>query len=154
MKRIIAILACATMLLSFSACVETAHTGGTVESQTTSEEQQVEQVMLEQDGIKVVYKGLNTGGFFGPTMKVYIENNTDKNIIVQVNEFSVNDFMVNPLFSQDVAANKKANGEISILQSYLDENSITKIETIELTFVIIDDDFNTLLESGLIKITL
>ena len=56
--------------------------------------------------------------------------------------------MVSALLSADVYAGKKSFDDITLLQSDLDENGVTDIETIETSFRILDQDFNTIAESG------
>ena len=68
-----------------------------------------EQVLLDQDDIKITLKSLDFDGFYGPELKVLIENNSDKSIIVQTRDSSVNDIMIETMFSCNVAAGKKAN---------------------------------------------
>jgi len=83
-----------------------------------------------------------------------VENNSDKAVTVQVKDVSVNGFMVDPAFSSDVLPGKKAFDTISFLESDLQENNITDITTIELTFDIFDSvEFNTIYESENITIS-
>lgn len=100
------------------------------ETQKQEEEQPAESVLFEGQGV-VIY---NTGfeeDWLGQTIKVRIENNTEKNLTIQTREESVNGYMVDPIFSVDVGAGKKAVGGITFMDSSLEEAGITEIETIE-----------------------
>lgn len=96
-------------------------------------------VFYDTDGIKIVGKGLsNDDSIFGPGLIVYIENNTEKNITVQVRDTSVNGFMVEPGMSQDVVSGKKAITAVTFFSSDLEENGIEDITEIETSFHIFD----------------
>lgn len=98
-------------------------------------------VFYDVDGIKIVGKGLSTDdSIFGPGLIVYIENNTEKNITVQVRDTSVNGFMVSPSMSQDVVGGKKAISAVTFFSSELEENGIEDITEIETSFHIFDMD--------------
>ena len=98
-------------------------------------------VFYDNDGIKIVGKGLSTDdSIFGPGLIVYIENNTEKNITVQVRDTSVNGFMVDPSMSQDVVSGKKAISAVTFFSSDLEENGIEDITEIETSFHIFDMD--------------
>lgn len=113
-----------------------------------------EQVVLDQDDIKITIKSLSFDGFFGPSLKLLIENNRSSNITVQVRNSSINDVMVEPMFSCDVASGKKANDEISFMSSDLKEANITTIKNIEFSFHIFDtDSWDTVLDSDLINLS-
>ena len=108
-----------------------------------------EQVVFDQEGITITVKGLDLeDSFFGPEISVLIENNYDKDITVQVRNISINDVMVDAIFSSDVATGKKANDGITIMEDYLDTANIQTIKTIELSFHIFDSDtWDTIIDS-------
>ncbi|MDL2324027.1 hypothetical protein LJC61_02590 [Ruminococcaceae bacterium OttesenSCG-928-A16] len=115
------------------------------------------QVLVEQDGIKITYKGIATDGFIGPEVKVLVENDTEKAITVQVRDLSINGFVVNTSMSADVPAGKKANDTISIFSSSLEENDIKpeEIKDIEFTFHVFESDgWDTLFDTEIITITI
>lgn len=99
-----------------------------------------ETVLLDKDDIKITAKSISYDSWLGTEIKLLIENNTQKNIIVQADNFSVNGIMIDPLFSANVAAGKKANDEITISDDDLEIANITTIKDIEFDFRIINDD--------------
>lgn len=112
-------------------------------------------VLYDANGIKVVGKYVDEDSFWGAAVLLYIENNTEKNIVVSCKDLSVNGFMVTALLYGDVYAGKKTVDDITLLSSDLEENSITKIEEIELSFHIYDSDtYDTIVDSEPIKLTL
>lgn len=99
-----------------------------------------EQVIFDKDGIKVTVKGLSSDDFFGPAVKVLVENGSDQNITVQTRNCSVNGLMMDPMFSCDVAAGKKANDTIAFMNSQLETAQISTIASIEFYLNIFDSD--------------
>lgn len=99
-----------------------------------------EQVLVEQDGIKVTAKELVKDSFLGYGLKLLIENNSSKNLGVGCDALIVNDYMVNELFSASVAAGKKSNETMYILSSELEKAGINNIGQIETYFHIYDED--------------
>lgn len=92
-----------------------------------------------EDGIKVIVKGLSEDkSIFGPSIVVYIENNSDKDITVQARDVSINGFMVETIFSSDVLIGKHAVDAITFLSADLEENEITSIDEVELSFHIFE----------------
>lgn len=109
----------------------------------------------EGNGVKVVVKGLaEDSSFFGPSMIIYMENTSDKNITVQARDVSINGFMVEPIFSSDVVAGKRAVDTMTFMSSELEENGITTMETAELSFHIFESDgWNTIVDTDTVTIT-
>ncbi len=107
-----------------------------------------ETVLLDQDGIRVVATGLVEEEWLGPEVSVLIENNSNKPVIIQASYAAINGAMVYPILSSEVAAGKKANETISFYQSDLDIAGITRIQTIELVLLVLDNEsYETLITS-------
>lgn len=112
-----------------------------------------EQVLLDQDGIKVTLKSLEFEGMFGPSLKVLVENDTEEPITVQTRDSSINDVMVETMFSSEVASGKKANDSITFMESELAHAEITTIKDIEFKLHIFNSDtWNGILDSDTIRI--
>jgi hypothetical protein len=113
------------------------------------------EVLVDSNGVKVVAKGLSAdGSFWGPGVILYIENNSEQDITVQVRDVSVNGFMVDSTMSEDVVVGKKAISAVQFFSSDLEENSITDITDVELYFHIFDlDSWETIFDSDVINIT-
>ena len=123
---------------------------GQVSVETTQEETQdvVEEIagqeVYNENDIRISYTGIEYDDIYGVTVKLKIENGSDKHIIVQPDNSSINGIMVDAIMSQDVLAGKVANGELKIFNSYLEDNNITKVENVETTLLILDEEYNTL----------
>lgn len=168
-KRLLALIFAALMAASLTACggdtstptvtqdeqaTQTGEEADQAGSETTEErEAPAEQVvLLDQNNLKITYTGIGED-FLGPQVSLLIENNSDQNYTVQTQGVSVNGFMMEPFFSEDVAPGKKSNCSISFLADDFSENGITEIENIELTFHVCDSEtFQTIFDSSVINI--
>lgn len=112
------------------------------------------EVFYDQNGIKIIGKGLSTeGSFWGPGLILYIENSSDKDFTVQVRDVSVNGFMIEPTLSQDVLIGKKALTAVTFFDTDLEENGITDISDIEASFHVFDmDSWDTIVDTEPVKI--
>lgn len=119
-----------------STSVPTQTTPAPVPSGVTLEQQ----VIYDKDGIRVTVTGLGTDDFWGPAINVLVENTTSRNITVQTRNASVNDLMLDPMFSCDVAAGKKANDQIVLMSSDLENMGISTIASIEFILHVFDSD--------------
>lgn len=109
----------------------------------------------EGNGVKIVVKGLaKDESIFGPSLVVYIENTGDKDVTVQARDVSINGFMVDAMFSCDVVADKRAVDTITFMETDLEENEITAIEDVELSFHVFDmAEWETIVDTEVVKIT-
>lgn len=112
-------------------------------------------VAYEGNDIKIVIKGLTENdSIFGPSIIVYIENNSGRDVTVQTRDVSVNGFMVDPIFSCDVCAGKHAVSSITFLDSELEDNDIEEITDTELSFHVYDfDAWDTVVDTDVVRIT-
>ncbi len=108
---------------------------------------------MDKNGVKIVFQKLDNESFWGTEVYVYVENNRDEDIVVQIDEISVNGYMITPIFSCDVLPGKKAFDTMAFLDSDLEENNITSIEEMELVFNVIDrNTWDTIFSSDTITV--
>lgn len=110
-----------------------------------------QQEIFNQDGIKVTVKGFDQDSS-GPYLNVLVENDSDRNIVIQTKNSSLNGYMIDFLFSCDVAPGKKANDKILMDLRSIDLSGIGKIYDIDFDLVILDDNFSTIAENNNIHI--
>lgn len=111
-----------------------------------------EQVLFETNGIKVTAKEI-TNGFLGPELKILVENASDKDITLELDDIAVNDYMVTAFLYEEVAAGKKSNTSFSIYSSTLKDAGITNIGKLDLYFYIIEQStYNRIYESDGIEL--
>ena len=112
--------------------------------------------VLNQDGLEVIVRGVKTGdSTWGPEIQLFLQNQTGRDIIVQLDDFSINGFMVSPIFSVNIKDGKVAYYSISLSQDELDINGIDRIDSMEGHFVVVDpNSWDTIFESDLVTIQL
>lgn len=99
-------------------------------------------------GIRIVGKTVDENSFWGTAILLYCENSSGRNATITVDNMSVNGFMIEPYFSSTVYDGKKSFDEITLMSSELEDNGITSIDEIELSFTIYDPDtFDTIAQS-------
>lgn len=110
------------------------------------------ETLFESNGVKIIGQYVDENSFWGSAIVLYVENNSDKNVIVQCDELSVNGFMITALMSDTVYAGKKCISDITLLESDLEENGITEISNVQTSFKILDENFKTIAESEKVNI--
>ena len=87
------------------------------------------------------------------TIDVYVENPTDTTIYVALVETSVNDCMIDPYFTVEIAEGKKANECFSFMKEDLDRNNITEsIDKIAFKVAVYDSEWAELWRSDEVSI--
>ena len=83
-------------------------------------------VLLDNEQCKMVVTGFETDDIWGYTMKVYLENKTEKELMFSVDGVAVNGFMCDPFWAEAVAAGKCSNTGITWYTETLEESGITE----------------------------
>ena len=98
-----------------------------------------ELVLVNDENMVITVKEFDEDGFWGPTMKVYLENKTDKQLMYSIDSCAVNGVMNDPFWAKELPAGSKANAEISWtdLSGNAASAGITKVE---LCFKVYDSD--------------
>jgi hypothetical protein len=155
-KKILSFVFAAMLALSLVACgsAESETTGTAKPSNPTGSSSSTqegtkpsgtskEQVLVEDENITVKVTGTQEDSLWGYTVKVYLENNTDKDLMFSVDDVSVNGFMCDPFWASTVAAGKKANEKITFSEKSFEENGIEAVEEITFTLHVYDsNDFS------------
>lgn len=155
MKKLLTLLAAAALFLTLTACgkedtsQETApspseQTTSTTQPTTTAPSQpeaKFEEIVLV-DNQEVTFKITNVTNdpIWGYTLKVFMENKTDLDLMFTVENVSINGYMCDPFWATSVSAGKKANQSISWLESTLKENGIEAVEEITFTLRAYDNN--------------
>jgi len=112
-----------------------------------------EQVLLDQDSIKITAKEYVDDSIWGEGIKVLIENSGDKNVTVSCNALIVNNYMIYDFFVAEVAAGKKANETIYLSSNQLEAAGIDCIGQVEIYFHVYDDEtYDTIFDSDVVTI--
>lgn len=106
------------------------------------------ELLYEQDGIRVVYRGIETNWMDEPVLSVFVENASDINCTIHVEDVSVNGFMVYGNMATPAYAGTVSYGDIDFSGSDLEENDIDVIEEVCFTLWAYDgENYNTLWRS-------
>ena len=106
-----------------------------------------EQVLVDQDGIKITATEYTTDSIWGDGIKLLVENNTDKDYTVGCDALIVNDYMITDLFVSDIAAGKKSNETMYLSTSQLDAAGIDTVGKIEMYFHAYDANWDYLFQN-------
>lgn len=159
LQKMMAFLLAAVLCLALAACGGAEeNTTGSVNSSSSSTQEDPkpsgtskEQVLVEDENITVKFTGTQEDSLWGYTVKVYLENNTEKDLMFSVDDVSVNGFMCDPFWASTVAAGKKANEKITFSEAAFKENGIEAVEEISFTLHVYDS--NDLTAESLLKKT-
>ena len=111
-----------------------------------------EQILFESDGVRVTAKEI-ADSWAGPELKLLIENDSDANVIVSLDEIAVNDYMVSAWLYEEVAVGKKSNETVTIWSSTLGNAGISNVGKIDFYFKVTNSDtYNTIYESDAIEV--
>ncbi len=155
MKRTFALLTALTIVWTIAGCQSSADSEtGTASSNSTSSnttsqvttppttatgEKFEEIVLVDNDTATVKITGIEEDSIWGYTLKVFLDNKTDKELMFTVEKVSVNGFMIDPFWAAAVDGGKKANESISFMDSDFQDNGIEAVEEIALTLRVYDN---------------
>ena len=152
-KRFFVTLSAFALLIPLAACgaaPSTEETGTATEpsasestpstEETKQEEKFTPLTLVDNDQVTVTISDVEEKGFWGYTLKVFLENKTDKQLMFTTDAVSVNGFMCDPFWATSVAAGKKANENISFSESDFEKNNIKSVEEIVFTLRIYDSN--------------
>ncbi|MBU5627751.1 copper amine oxidase N-terminal domain-containing protein [Oscillibacter sp. MSJ-2] len=123
---------------------------------TTPTQTNTDGLIVDKENIKIYYHGISTSDSYmgGYGIKLKIVNDSNRDVMIQVRNLSVNGIMTDSIFSCDIAAGKTAIDEITLYQSALDKNYITTIDNASFKFIALDGDtWDTIFETSEITVS-
>lgn len=110
-------------------------------------------VIFEENGIRISVKSLDMNAFWGPELKLLVENDSEENVDVTANNIVVNGYMFSAYLYTDVSAGKKVNCSVSLSKSDLEFRGIDTVAEIEMDFSVYkNDSWDLICQSDLISI--
>ena len=111
-------------------------------------------VIYEGNGIKMICKGFEEATeYSGPSLVMYVINNTGKLVSVNAKDTSVNGFMVDASYYCSLPNGKSAIDRLVLDGDDMAENGISDIEEIEFYLSVVDtDSWETVFNSDIIKL--
>ena len=101
-------------------------------------------VLLDNEYATVIVTDYEQDEIWGYSANVFILNKSDKNLMISVDEASVNGFMADPYFSTSISAGKCKFDSISWSETTFEENGIESVE--EISFILNVSDYDEWLE--------
>lgn len=145
LNKSIRLMLIGVMAMSFVACsdpetskVESGSATPVEEQKDETEVKQEEVVLVDDELARIVVTEKFNDEILGPSYKVSVENKTDKKIIVQTRDVSIDGVMEEPIFSVEVTAGKKANDNMT----FMNIESLEALKNLEGKLVIIDENFS------------
>ncbi len=151
-KKLAALLLALTLCASAAGCRSqqtpaetesptTTETAGTTEATEASQSYVFpETVLVDDENCTVIITGFEEDPLWGYTMKAYLENKTDKELMFSLDNSSINGFMCDPFWAVRVTPGMKANERIHFLTSDLERNGITSPTALSFTLNIYDSN--------------
>lgn len=106
--------------------------------------QDTDEILIDDDYMSLIVVGYDPEGLFGYTVNAYVVNKTDAEVMFSIEEASVNGYMCDPIWADEVKAGMSAFESIYFYDSSLEEIGITdpenEIETIEFVFTAYDNE--------------
>lgn len=111
-------------------------------------------VCIENDKCKFVIMRAEDDPIWGYTLKVYMENKTDEEIMFSLDGCSVNGLMMDPFWAKEIGGNCVGFSGISFLKTDFEENSITNVENVEFLLNVYDNkSYSPIIENQSVSFT-
>lgn len=104
------------------------------------EPQNTDNIIIDNDYITVIVTGYEHDDIWGYSVNLFLTNKSDKEIMLSVDNASVNGYMADPFFATSVMPGKCSFSSITWSDSVLEENNISDIEEIEISFRAYDNN--------------
>jgi len=101
--------------------------------------------VLDKDGVRIMAQYVENDTW-GRALLVYTENGTDKLIAADCDKVKINGVDVDCLFYAEVYPGKRSVDSLTFFSSLLEEKGIKDIKTIEVSFEVDDDSYNTIIK--------
>ena len=99
-------------------------------------------VLIDNDNITVIVTGYEYDSIWGYTVNLFLVNKTDSYVMFSVDEASVNGYMSDPLWAEELSGGKCAFSSVCWYDTELEEYGITdgsEIENIEFLLIAYDE---------------
>lgn len=106
--------------------------------------QTTDNVILDNEYATVIVTGYKEDEILGYVAELYLVNKTDKTIVFDAEDESVNGFMMDSYYMDLIPAGKSAFSKMYWYNDTLEENGVEKVEEIEFTLTVSDtEDWST-----------
>lgn len=110
------------------------------------------EMLYESNGVSVIAKFMEDE-FYGKSLRLFVKNESGKDVTIQAENVSVNGFTVDGWMYDLVCAGTVRFCELDLWESGLEENDISEIEEISFTISLIDpNSYNTIAKSDELQV--
>lgn len=106
---------------------------------------ETDNVIVDNKYATITVLGEDADAFWGHEVDLYITNNCDKDIYINVESVSVNGYMTEPWFISHVGKGYTRYDAITLSESDIEDTGISEVNNLEFTLEIRDDDSSKLL---------
>lgn len=99
-----------------------------------------ETILVDDENCTFTVTAIENESTLGYTLKVYLENKTDRDLTFSLSNVSVNGYMCDPIWASTVTAGMKSNENIRFAQEIFDRNGIETVTDIELQLDVYDSN--------------
>jgi hypothetical protein len=99
-----------------------------------------ERVIVDNESITFIIEGVTNDPIWGYTLNCYLENKTSEPLMFSWDNVSVNGFMVDPFWANEVQPGKRNFSDINFSNSKFEENNISNVEEIEFKLRVYNSD--------------
>ncbi len=107
---------------------------------TAAAENEPLKTFVQNDDLTFSLMDTKEDGLFGYEWKVYLENNTDKELMYSFEDVSVNGLMADPFWATEISAGMKANKEINWTGKDFKKIGIDEVTAVEFRLRVYDSD--------------
>ena len=111
-----------------------------------------DQVLYDEGGIRITSKGLGLDEYDELALGVLIENDTDKNITVDISKAAINTYVLDPIFYKDVEPHSKKLEVLEFYTSDINDIGLTNIGELDLYCSILDVDVYEMIAEPVVRI--
>ena len=104
------------------------------------EAQETDQVLVDNELFTMIAMNSEEDDMWGYTTNVYFVSKTDKDLLLSIDEASVNEYMAEPFFAATLPAGGCAFGAIAWLGESLEDSGFDTVESIEFTLSAADNN--------------
>lgn len=124
-----------------------------VETETEESKVETDEILYDDLNIVISAQELKVDEFGDLYFVTLVTNDTEKSIVVQINEMSINGIMVDGIMSTTISPGKKAYCDATIFSDTLKDahiDDLEKIETVEISYHICDpESWDTIVDTPL-----
>ncbi len=99
-----------------------------------------DKVLVDNESFRVILTGGKTGDFWAYAMGVFVENKTDRTLVFNADDVSLNGYVCDPYWSVVLEPKTMSISEMAWSESALQENGITQVEELEHQLRIYDNE--------------